>query len=52
MPTAPVTTAVRSAIALIAVSWARGISSTSAMPTSGTNTASVSAQSSNQSIAP
>ncbi len=51
MPTAPVATAVSSAVALIAVSWACGIASTTAIPTAGRNTASVNAQSSNQSIA-
>ena len=51
MPTARVTRLVSSATTLISSSSAFGISSTIAMPTSGTKTAKVSAQSSNQFIA-
>src|ERR1022692_3304023 len=51
MPTARVATEVISAVSLMACSWARGMHSTAARPTSGMNTASVSAESSNQCIA-
>ena len=50
MPTASVTSDVTSVMTLISSSCARGTRSTIAIPTAGMNTASVSAQSSNQSI--
>ena len=50
MPTASVTSDVTSAMTLISSSCARGTRSRITIPTAGMNTASVSAQSSNQSI--
>ena len=50
MPTPSVASVVTSATTLTSCSSARGISRTIAMPTAGRKTASVSAQSSNQSI--